>query len=197
MFVAWDWENDSYAKAVAAGVTPTATLVSAMADAFLGTISAAGYGAVNYSNIDYLTRFFSTAIKTKYPTWVAQWPRSAAYKWPAVAGKSQYPGQHIMWQFGCFTGIPGMGMVDADIYYKEDNDMSYPQFKAYMKQYEDEKAKEPLPTSWDAKGLLAKAVAMGITDGSRPTAPTPRYQTAIMCMKAVEYMKTMIENLHK
>ena len=50
----------------------------------------------------------------------------------------------------------------------------------------------PLPTSWDAAGELGEAKALGITDGSNPMIPTPRYQTAIMVKRAVKaVLKTL------
>ena len=52
--------------------------------------------------------------------------------------------------------------------------------------------KLPLPTSWDAAGELGEAKALGITDGTAPMLPTPRYQTAIMVKRAV---KGVLENL--
>ncbi len=38
-----------------------------------------------------------------------------------------------------------------------------------------------------AKAELAQAVAMGVTDGSRPMELTPRYQAAIMAKRAAEF----------
>ena len=182
MFVAWDWENDSYTKAVTAGVKPTATLVSAMAEAFLSTVRAAGYEAVNYSNIDYLKRFFSSEIKEKYPTWVAQWPSAVAFIWPQTATvRTQYTGKHIMWQFGCFTGIPGLKAVDADIYYGEEDNMTPEEI---YDAYNAAAAMKPCP-EW-AKKELQEAIDMGITDGSRPMQLIPRYQAAIMAKRAAQ-----------
>lgn len=50
----------------------------------------------------------------------------------------------------------------------------------------------PLPTSWDAAGELREAKTLGVTDGSNPMLPTPRYQTAIMVKRAV---KAMLSNI--
>ena len=44
----------------------------------------------------------------------------------------------------------------------------------------------PLPTNWDAATELREAMTMGITDGSNPMIPTPRYQAAIMVKRAVK-----------
>jgi len=43
---------------------------------------------------------------------------------------------------------------------------------------------QPCP-DW-AKSALAEAVALGVTDGTRPMAPVPRYQAALMAAKAVK-----------
>lgn len=188
LFVAWDWENDSCAKAAAAGVTPTPALVSGMAEAFLGAIEDAGYTAVNYSNIDYLTRFFSAAVTSRWPVWVAQWPSRQLWRWPQTAAKSQYAGAHCMWQFGCFTGIPGIGgAVDADILYEEEIGMKemtgeeiYNKLCGYLAE---------LPCPEDQKANLQEAVSLGITDGKRPMLFTPRYQAALMAKKAATQNK--------
>ena len=57
-------------------------------------------------------------------------------------------------------------------------------YKLYCKA-ENHMMRLPLPTSWNAKEELDKAVAAGITDGSRPMVPARRYETAIMCERAV------------
>ena len=43
---------------------------------------------------------------------------------------------------------------------------------------------QPLPKSWDAAGELGEAVALGITDGSRPMEPASRLETAVMVKRA-------------
>ena len=52
-----------------------------------------------------------------------------------------------------------------------------------IREYEEQKAKEPLP-AW-AKKELDEAIKLGITDGSNPCAPIPRYQAAIMALRAM------------
>lgn len=47
-------------------------------------------------------------------------------------------------------------------------------------------AKRELPTNWNARGELDEAVAMGITDGSRPMAVSMRYEDAIMIKRAAK-----------
>ena len=57
-------------------------------------------------------------------------------------------------------------------------DPDYEKWKSYMARWEAEKA--ALPVSDWAKELLAEAVAMGITDGTRPQAPATRQEVALM-----------------
>lgn len=77
----------------------------------------------------------------------------------------------------------GLVLVDWDKAIKEMTDEQA--YKLYCKA-EKHMATLPLPTSWNAKEELDEAKAMGITDGSNPLAPTPRYQTAIMVKRAVK-----------
>lgn len=57
-------------------------------------------------------------------------------------------------------------------------------YKLYSR-LEDYMATLPLPTSWDAATELRESMFRGITDGSRPMVPARRYETAIMCKRAV------------
>ena len=47
-------------------------------------------------------------------------------------------------------------------------------------------AANPNPPTWDTKGELKEAVALGITDGSRPNDLTTRGETAIMIKRAIK-----------
>lgn len=53
----------------------------------------------------------------------------------------------------------------------------YDALSAYM-------SSQNLPTNWDAKAEFEEAVAAGITDGSNPMGLIPRYQAAIMALRA-------------
>lgn len=77
----------------------------------------------------------------------------------------------------------GLVLVDWDKAISEMTDEQA--YKLYCKA-EKHMAALPLPTSWNAKEELDEAKAMGITDGSNPLVPTPRYQTAIMVKRAVK-----------
>lgn len=77
----------------------------------------------------------------------------------------------------------GLVLVDWDKAIKEMTDEQA--YKLYCKA-EKHMEKLPLPTSWNAKEEFDEAKAMGITDGSNPFVPTPRYQTAIMVKRAIK-----------
>ena len=64
-------------------------------------------------------------------------------------------------------------LYDTDLY------KLYSRLEGYMD-------KQPLPTSWDAATELREAMTLGITDGSHPMIPARRYETAIMCKRAVK-----------
>lgn len=69
----YDFEYDSVRYANDNGVTITKTLASALAETFLSTLEKAGYYAANYTNEDYLTNYFNSAIASKYDIWLARW----------------------------------------------------------------------------------------------------------------------------
>jgi GH25 family lysozyme M1 (1,4-beta-N-acetylmuramidase) len=115
MPVCFDWEYDSYNYAKKHGVTPTKQLVSDMAIKFLSTIEGAGWYAMNYTNIDYLNRFFNDSVKNRFDTWVAQW-----------ASKCSYSGNYGIWQYGAEQNyldtkyVDGIkGIVDKNIAFKD------------------------------------------------------------------------------
>lgn len=67
---------------------------------------------------------------------------------------------------------------------KEEKTVTYEEFLAHMTRYNAELATAE-PPDW-AREELAEAVAMGITDGTRPMQPIPRYQAAIMAKRAAK-----------
>jgi len=63
-------------------------------------------------------------------------------------------------------------------------EMSYETFKEYMTRFLAEQAEQPLP-GW-AKGEFQAAIDAGITDGTSPMGLIPRYQAALMAVRARE-----------
>lgn len=107
----FDWENDSEAYCKKQGVTPSKILASDMALAFLDRVKSAGYKVGNYSNPDYLNRYFDDRVKNTYPTWVAHVGVGGATK-----TSTNYSGKYEMWQYswkGKFSGFTG----DVDMNY--------------------------------------------------------------------------------
>ena len=68
--VAFDFEYASVEYAKSEGVHITKEIASQIADEFLSTV-AAGYDVALYANIDYLKNYFTDAVKSKYPLWLA------------------------------------------------------------------------------------------------------------------------------
>lgn len=64
----------------------------------------------------------------------------------------------------------------------DDEDMTDEKFEEYMNRYLSNLAKKELP-KW-AEKELQEAIDLGITDGTRPMQLVPRYQAAIMALRA-------------
>ncbi len=69
--VAFDFEYASVEYAKSEGVHITKEIASQIADEFLSTVASAGYDVALYANIDYLKNYFTDAVKSKYPLWLA------------------------------------------------------------------------------------------------------------------------------
>lgn len=70
---------------------------------------------------------------------------------------------------------------------EEDEDMTDETFEKLMNNYLANQAKKELP-SW-AKKEMDEAIKLGITDGTRPMQLIPRYQAAIMALRASKAKK--------
>lgn len=82
------------------------TVLTRMANAFADRIRAAGYTPLIYSNLNWLTNFFTPADFTA-DVWLAQW-----------AKKPSYTGSYVMWQRTDRGSVPGItGNVDLNIAY--------------------------------------------------------------------------------
>jgi len=110
--VAFDWEYDSLNRAKQRGVQPTKQLVSDMARAFLHTCEAAGYYAMNYTNIGLGKQYFDDNVWARYDLWLAQWPNI----WTEESKPQMSCG---IWQYGG-SAVPGItGNVDSNRAYKD------------------------------------------------------------------------------
>lgn len=111
--VFYDWEYDSFNYAKKQGVTPTKSLVSKMTDAFCKVLEDNGYYVGVYANLDYMNRYYTNDIKTKYTIWIAQWATTCTYS-----------GSYGIWQYGAETNhldskyLDGIsGIVDKNYCY--------------------------------------------------------------------------------
>ena len=110
----WEYDSDNYVKKTY-GITPDKTLVSNMAKAFLIKVEQAGYYASNYTNIDYLKRFYTDEINNRFDIWVAQWASNCT--WTGNYGIWQYGGETNNIESNKIDGISGT--VDKDYVYKD------------------------------------------------------------------------------
>ena len=159
--VCFDFEYDSVDKAKAKGVAISKALATAMVHAFCGAVEAAGYYAMNYTNKDYLNKYFDDTT-LKYDLWLAQWPNKPNLEKP--------PEGVGIWQYSSKGSVAGIkGDVDMDAAYKD--------YKAIIAKAglngkkKDEVKEEVKPWYSDA---LAWAVEKGISDGTKHNTPVTR-----------------------
>ena len=77
--VFFDWEYASYDYATRKGTTPTKSLVTEMAIAFMERIKKHGYSTGYYTNLDYMSRMLDYEKLKEYPLWLAQYEGDAKY----------------------------------------------------------------------------------------------------------------------
>lgn len=108
--VCWDYEYDSVSYSQKCGVAPTPALAQAMAKAFLDEVEATGYFAANYSNNDFIGRFFGADLHKRYALWLASWPNNVDPAKP--------PEGCMIWQYTSKGQIDGIsGNVDCNYCY--------------------------------------------------------------------------------
>lgn len=109
--VVFDFEYGSVEYAEKKGVKITKQMATEFVIAFCDEVEKAGYHPMNYTNQDYMKRYFDMS-KLKYDLWLALWPKS---------GKpdKDRSGECQIWQYtekGRVNGIAGN--VDMNIAYK-------------------------------------------------------------------------------
>lgn len=163
--VCYDFEYDSVDKAAKKGVGIGKTLATALVHAFCGTIEKAGYYAMNYTNGDYLNRYFDETT-LRYDLWYAAWPKN-----PDPADPPRKCG---IWQFTSKGRINGIkGNVDTNYVYKD-----YP---AIIKAAGLNIPKQDEPWYAEAQRWV---IANGISDGDRPEDPATRAEVWAMLERA-------------
>jgi len=167
--VCFDFEYDSVDKAQKNyGVGIGKTLATALCHAFCGTIEAAGYYAMNYTNKDYLNRYFDEST-LRYDLWLAAWLTKPDPKNP--------PRKDVgIWQYSSKGSVPGIvGNVDMDWAYKD-----YPAIIKAAGLNRLDKAEEPKadePWWAEAQRWVAET---GISDADREDEPATRAQVWTM-----------------
>lgn len=150
--VAYDFEYDSVTYAKKNGVNITKDMATAFVKAFCGAIEKAGYYAMNYTNKDFLSRYFGTST-LKYDLWLASWPKNPDPDNP--------PMECGIWQWGG-SKVDGIttGNVDSNWAYK-----NYPEIirKAGLNHTKTESAPVTPERPADyAAAACGKAVAKGV-----------------------------------
>lgn len=112
--LAFDFEYASADYAKKRGIAVTMERVSNMARAFCETIEGAGYYVLNYTNADYLDRFYDDDVEKRFGIWLASWPAAKVYD------ISKPPRNCQIWQHSCTGRVPGIsGNVDLDESYHD------------------------------------------------------------------------------
>lgn len=105
--IAFDLEYDTVSYAAKNGVTITKSMATQMAKAFCEEIKAAGYNTMNYTNPDYLNRYFDQS-QLPYDVWLAQYASQ-----PSISDMS-------IWQYSSSGSVPGIsGRCDMNYAYKD------------------------------------------------------------------------------
>ena len=131
--------------------------MSSLARAFCGAVQKAGYYAMVYTNPDYLSRWYDTAIPKEYDIWLAQWPAT-----PDLAAKPAQAGG--IWQYTSSGSVSGIsGRVDMNAAY-----LDYPALIAASGLNRPGGQVAPGPEPAD------------ISDGENPDAPATRQQVWTM-----------------
>lgn len=120
--IAFDWEYDSVDYNKKRGIIMTPILASAIADAFLSTCVAAGYYVVNYTNNDFIQRYFNQPCMKKYENWIARWsvfkPSNITGLWQnEVRGTTSNISKGLASVVGGLSGVSGA--IDMNISFKD------------------------------------------------------------------------------
>lgn len=105
--IAFDLEYDTVSYAAKNGVTITKPMATQMAKAFCEEIKASEYTPMNYTNPDYLNRYFDRS-QLPYDVWLAQYASQ-----PSISDMS-------IWQYSSSGSVPGIsGRCDMNYAYKD------------------------------------------------------------------------------
>lgn len=187
--VAFDWEDDSLARARKAGYDIRGKILpSQFAVTFLNVIRGK-YQAMLYTNKAFLDQYFEKKLLENFDFWYANW------KTPNFENPAGYEGVSAdIWQYSSKGHVPGVyGDVDLNICYKE---------------YEKKEEKKLTPqeiydglmaklnftkeSSW-GEAEVDKAKEAGFTDGSNPYNIPSRVEVMAMINRAMDEIMAKIE----
>lgn len=165
--VCFDFEYDSVDYAKKQGVTISKALATKLVHAFCGAVETAGYYAMNYTNKDYLSKYFDDTT-LRYDLWLAAWPLKPD---PAKPPRSDCG----IWQYTSKGKINGItGNVDTNYAYRD--------FPALIMGNGLNRLKADTPWYAEAQKWVIKN---GISDGTAPDTPATRAQVWEMLYKAL------------
>lgn len=182
--VAFDWEDDSLARARKSGYDIKGkTLPTQFAIRFLNIIRKC-YLAMIYTNKAFLDQYFDKSLLENFDFWYANW-RVPNFDSPITYGGIAPQ----IWQYSEKGSIPGIkGPVDLNVCYreykKEEEELTPDQiYEGLMTKLNFEKQ-----SSW-AEREVAKAKEVGFTDGSNPYAIPSRAEVMAMINRAGEIVQ--------
>lgn len=166
--VCFDFEYDSVDFAKEQGVTVTEALATSLVHAFCGVVEKAGYYAMNYTNRDFLNRYFDDST-LEYDLWLAQWPGKPDLNNP--------PNGAGIWQYSSSGNVNGInGNVDMNAAYKD--------YKAIIAKAGLNGLPKVEAEPWYAE-YQKWAKEQGIADGTRPTEAVTRAEVWAMLYRAL------------
>lgn len=187
--VAFDWEDDSLAKAKKAGCDIKGKILpTQFAARFLSVIRKA-YTPILYTNRAFLDQYFEKNLLDNFDFWYANWTS------PTFSTPPKYGGVlPEMWQYSSTGAIEGIGgNVDLNVCYreykKEEPIMTPDQiYDGLMTKLNFQKQ-----ASW-AEPEVAKAKEAGFTDGSNPYGIPSRAEVMTMINRALGEVPKAVNN---
>ena len=112
--LAFDFEYDSVSNATTHGVKITKELASEFLWQFGSKVEEQGYWVLNYTNPDFLSRYYGDTTAARFGLWIASWPTAKKFD------LNKPPCKCDIWQWTCKGSIPGInGDVDIDECYMD------------------------------------------------------------------------------
>lgn len=161
--LAFDYEYDSVKTAERNGITVDKKLATSLVYAFCKTIEQGGYWCLNYSNPDFLSRYFAEDVPQRFGLWLAQWPGG-------VPDLTKPPrSDAVLWQWTSKGRTPG---INTDVDTNE-------AFVDFAKLIRDNGLNHLKETETPKQSAMEWAKARGyIPQDAQPTQPVTWYDVA-------------------